>query len=97
MPTIVQTNFFAPPDQPKIYLFYICNEKHIPWASCMKILMRVFNKSHEEATIITNEILTHGEGLCGAYLYEIAETKAAIVERYAKKAKFSIECLLEEV
>jgi len=97
MPTIVQTNFFPSPDEPKIYLVYLYSEKHIPWEACMKILMRIFNRSHEEALAITDEIQTNGEGLCGAYLYDIAETKAETVERYAKKANLSLECLLEDV
>ena len=97
MPIRIQTNFFASPDEPKIYLVYLYSEKHIPWESCMKILMRIFNRSREEATAITDEIQANGEGLCGAYLYDIAETKAAIVERYARMASLSIECLLEDV
>ena len=63
----------------------------------MKILMNVFHKSREQAEAITNEILTDGEGLCGAYMFDIAETKAKTVEEQAKKEGFSLWCLVEEI
>ena len=93
----IQTNYFSQLDKPKMYLVYIINDKHLSWEFCMRIMMGVFHKSQEDASIITNEILTNGEGLCGAYLFDIAETKADTVERQAKKEKFTIQCLVEEV
>lgn len=83
--------------EPKIYLLYIIGEKHIPWEFSMRILKDVFHKTLQEASAIADEIQTDGEGICGAYIYEIAETKAHIVEREANKDGFSLQCLLEEV
>jgi ATP-dependent Clp protease adapter protein ClpS len=97
MPTKIQTNFFPDPNEPPIYLVYIRTEKHIPWGSSMKILTRIFNHTQENAKLLAQELAENGEALCGAYLYDVAETKATIVERYAKKAEFSVECLLEDV
>ena len=59
--------------------------------------MSVFHKSREKAEIITNDILTNGEGLCGVYMHEIAESKAKIVEEQAKNEGLSMWCLIEEV
>ena len=59
--------------------------------------MNVFHKSLEEAEAIADEIVTHGEGFCGGYPLEIAETKAELVEELAKKEGFSLSCLIEEV
>jgi ATP-dependent Clp protease adaptor protein ClpS len=81
----------------KIYLLTLLNEKHTSWEFCMRILTEVFHKSVEEATIITQNIQNDGEGMCGAYTFEIAETKAAIVERLAKQEQFSLHCLLEQI
>lgn len=90
-------NFFTQLDKPKIYLVYIIYDKYVSWDFCMRIMIDIFHKSYEEADAITHEILTNGEGLCGAYMFEIAETKAKYVEELAKKENFSMQCLLEEV
>ncbi|OYZ34314.1 MAG: hypothetical protein B7X89_02330 [Sulfuricurvum sp. 17-40-25] len=92
-----RTNFFPQLGKPKAYLVYIFYDKHVSWEFSIRILMSVFHKSREKAEIITNDILTHGEGLCGAYMHEIAESKAKIVEEQAKKEGFSMWCLIEEV
>ena len=92
----VQTNFSIDL-KPKVYLLYILVEKHVSWEFCMRILRDVFHKNEQEASIITDVILTDGEGLCGAYLFEIAESKAETVKELAKKEGFDIQCLLEDV
>jgi len=63
----------------------------------MRILEDVFHKNYEEADAIAQEIVTNGEGFCGGYMQEIAETKVELVEQLAKKAGFSLTCLVEEV
>ena len=84
-------------DTPSIYLLSILNDKHVSWEFCMRVLMNVFHKSLEEAEAIADEIVTNGEGFCGGYPLEIAETKAELVEELAKKEGFSLSCLIEEV
>lgn len=93
----IRTNFFPPLDKPKMYFVYILYDKHISWNFSMRILMRVFHKNRETAEAITDEILTEGEGLCGVYMFDIAETKAKLVEEQAKKEGLSMWCLIEEV
>lgn len=84
-------------EKPEMCLISIINDKHVPWEFCMKILEDVFHKSYEEAEVIAHEIVTNGEGFCGGYMEEIAETKVEIVEQLAKKEGYSITCLIEEV
>ena len=96
MPIKVQTNFTIGL-KPKIYLFYIIVEKHVSWEFCMRILHEVFHKNEKDALFITDCILNEGEGLCGAYLFEIAESKGEIVKELAKKEGFTIQCLIEDV
>jgi len=93
----IKTNFFPPVDKPKMYLVYILYDKYISWEFSMRILRDVFHKNREQAAAITDEILTDGEGLCGVYLFDVAETKAETVEEQAKKEGFSLRCLVEEV
>lgn len=84
-------------DEPEIYLVSIINDKYVSWEFCMKILMDVFHKNLEDAQAIAHEIVTNGEGFCGGYMLEIAETKAELVETQAKEEGFSLVCLVEEV
>jgi len=93
----IQTNYFPALNKPKMYLVYIIYDKYISWEFSVRVLKEVFYKGQEQAEAITNEILTDGEGLCGAYMFEIAESKAEIVEALAKKEGFSLQCLVEEV
>jgi ATP-dependent Clp protease adaptor protein ClpS len=97
MAVTVRTNILPQIDKPKMYLVFIIYEKHISWEFSMKVLMNVFHKNIEQAEFITEAILSQGEGLCGAYMLEIAETKAELVEEYAKKEGYSMRCLVEEV
>lgn len=84
-------------DKPEMCLITIINDKHVSWEFCMKILTEVFHRSYEDADTIAQEIVTNGEGFCGGYIQEIAETKAELVEQLAKKERFSLICLVEEV
>ena len=83
-------------DKPKMYFVSILNDKYVPWEFCVKTLMCVFYKNREDAEAIAHEIVTNGEGFCGGYMLDIAETKASIVEELAKKEGFSLCCLVEE-
>lgn len=83
--------------EPKVYVVSIIYDKYVSWEFCMKTLKSVFHKSHEEAQIIANDILTIGEGICGVYMHEIAESKAGLVEKLAKKEGLSMRCFIEEI
>jgi len=84
-------------DKPEMCLVSIINDKHVSWEFCMRILEEVFHKNYEDSDAIAQEIVTNGEGFCGGYIQEIADTKAELVEQLAKKAGFSLTCLVEEV
>ncbi len=96
-PLCIKPHFDMQYYKPKIHLVSILNDHYVSWEFCMRMLQDVFYKSKEDAEAITHEILTNGEGFCGGYIYEIAETKAELVEKQAKKEGFSILCLVEEV
>lgn len=82
--------------QPKIHLVTIFTDGHVAWEFCMRILTEIFYRNVEEATAITKQIQDYGEGICGGYIFEIAETKSILVQKQAKKEGFSLECLVEK-
>lgn len=84
-------------DKPKLYLVSIIYDKYVSWEFCVRVLREVFHKNNDDAQAIAHEIVTNGEGFCGGYMFEIAESKAEIVEQKAKDEGFSLSCLVEEV
>ena len=97
MPIEIKPHLNIKLNKPKMYLVSILSDKHVSWQFCMVILTTIFHKTDEEALSITEEIQTNGEGFCGVYVFEIAETKAVTVEELAHKEGFSVNCLIEEV
>ena len=96
MPKTLKSYLKIEVDTPKLYLVSILSDKHVSWEFCMKILAEVFHRDYEDADAIAHEIVTNGEGFCGGYNLEIAETKAELVEELAKKEGFALSCLIEE-
>jgi ATP-dependent Clp protease adaptor protein ClpS len=82
--------------EPKMYRVYMLNDDYTTWDFCLRIITSVFHKTLEEADDITQEIHTKGRGHCGTYTYEIAETKASIVQQQARKEGFPMKCAIEE-
>ncbi len=82
-------------DEPKQFAVFMLNDDYTTWDFCVRIITSVFHKTLMEADAITHDIHTKGRGLCGIYSYEIAETKAAIVEKQAREEGFPMRCRLE--
>lgn len=82
--------------EPKQYAVFMLNDDYTTWEFCIKIITSVFHKTPQEADAITYDIHTKGKGLCGIYVYEVAETKASIVQEEARKEGFPMRCSIEE-
>lgn len=82
--------------EPKQFAVFMLNDDYTTWEFCIRIITTVFHKSIPEADDITHDIHTRGKGLCGIYSYEIAETKASVVEKQARKEGFPMCCSIEE-
>ena len=89
-----QTDIFI--KEPPKYVVFMLNDDYATWDFCIYIITSVFHKTVQEADNITHDIHTKGKGLCGIYTYEIAETKALIVEKEARKDGFPMKCSIEE-
>lgn len=82
--------------EPKKFAVFMLNDNYTTWEFCIRIISSVFHKSIAEADSITQDIHTKGKGLCGIYTHEIAETKASLVEKQARKEGFPMLCSVEE-
>jgi len=82
--------------EPRKFAVFMLNDDYTTWEFCIRIICTVFHKTVDEADLITRDIHNKGKGLCGIYSYEIAETKAAIVQQQARKEGFPMRCSVEE-
>jgi ATP-dependent Clp protease adaptor protein ClpS len=82
--------------EPRQYAVFMLNDDYTTWEFCVRIICTVFHKNVLEADAITHDIHTKGKGLCGVYPYEIAETKASLVQQQARKEGFPMCCSVEE-
>ena len=82
--------------EPRRYRVLIHNDDYTTMEFVVDILMTVFRKTMDEATIIMLAVHEQGLGSCGVYTEEVAETKVAQVHDRARKAGFPLRCSMEE-
>ncbi len=62
----------------------------------VRTLEEIFDKGKAEAYRIMMEVHTRGRGVCGAYTFEVAETKVAAVHDLARDEGFPLRAGIEE-
>ena len=82
---------------PSIYKVIILNDDYTPMEFVVYTIQNVFKKSHDEATRIMLKIHTEGQGVCGMFPLEIAETKMKQVLNLAKEQQHPLQCIIEEI
>ncbi|MDD2888980.1 MAG: ATP-dependent Clp protease adaptor ClpS [Aliarcobacter sp.] len=82
--------------EPKKYKVFLLNDDFSTMDFVIDVLVRVFRKSVDEATVIMMNIHNKGKELCGTYTYEIASTKVAQVKTMAREKGFPLKAIMEE-
>ena len=82
---------------PSIYKVIILNDDYTPMEFVVYTIQNVFKKSHDEATRIMLKIHTEGQGGCGMFPLEIAETKMKQVLNLAKEHQHPLQCIIEKI
>ena len=82
---------------PSIYKVIILNDDYTPMEFVVYSIQNVFKKSHDEATRIMLKIHTEGQGVCGMFPLEIAETKMKQVLNLAKEHQHPLQCIIEKI
>lgn len=85
------------PKKPRMYLVVLLNDDYTPMEFVVWILRVVFHKPHDEATRLMLQVHNHGRGVCGAFTYDVARSKAAQVETLARKHEHPLQARLEAV
>jgi len=83
--------------EPPMYKVVILNDDYTPMDFVIEVLQMVFHMDESRATQIMLHVHTRGKGLCGIYSHEIAETKCAQVNDYAREHEHPLLCIVEPV
>jgi len=83
--------------KPSMYRVLLMNDDYTPMEFVVDVLMKVFNKTAEEATRIMLNVHNNGVGVCGVYTFEVAETKVSHVMNAAKRSQHPLQCTMEKV
>ena len=80
--------------KPSLYKVLLLNDDYTPMEFVVHVLERFFNKNREDATQIMLHVHRRGVGVCGVYTYEVAETKASQVTRFAREHEMPLQSSL---
>lgn len=83
-------------EEPALYRVLLLNDDYTTQQFVVGILQTVFRKSLAEAERIMLTVHYKGQGLCGLYPKQIAETKIELVHHKAKAEGFPLRCVMEE-
>lgn len=88
----------AKPDvkRPPLYSVLLLNDDYTPMDFVVDVLVRFFAMNIEKATQIMLHVHTRGRGVCGVYTREIAESKVAQVNEYARLNQHPLLCTMEQ-
>ena len=81
--------------KPAMYKVLMLNDDYTPMEFVVHVLERFFNLDRVASTRIMLEIHTRGKGVCGVFTREVAETKAAQVNAYARENQHPLLTTLE--
>ena len=71
--------------KPPLYRVIIFNDDYTPMEFVVYVLQTFFGIDRDKATQIMLAIHTHGKGVCGIFTKEVAETKSAQVNNFARE------------
>ena len=81
---------------PPMYKVVLLNDDFTPMDFVVDVIQTFFEFDHDRATQIMLHVHTRGKGVCGIFTFEIAETKVAQVNDYARRNEHPLKCALEK-
>lgn len=81
--------------RPPLYSVLLLNDDYTPMDFVVDVLTRFFALDLERATQVMLHVHTRGRGVCGVFTREIAESKVAQVNEYARMNQHPLLCTME--
>jgi ATP-dependent Clp protease adaptor protein ClpS len=79
-------------ERPKLYEVLLHNDDYTTQEFVVYVLMKFLQHDETAATQIMLHVHTKGIGVAGVYTYDIAETKANQVMRFAREHEMPLQC-----
>jgi ATP-dependent Clp protease adaptor protein ClpS len=79
-------------ERPKLYEVLLHNDDYTTQEFVVYVLMKFFHHDETAATQIMLHVHTKGIGVAGVYTYDVAETKASQVVRFAREHEMPLQC-----
>jgi len=83
--------------KPPLYRVIIFNDDYTPMEFVVYVLQTFFGIDRDKATQIMLAIHTQGKGVCGIFTKEVAETKSAQVNNFARENEHPLISEIEPV
>lgn len=83
--------------RPPMYKVVMINDDYTPMEFVVETLEVFFGMDREKATKVMLTVHTQGKATCGIYSRDVAETKAAQVNQYARDNEHPLLCEIEAV
>lgn len=83
--------------RPPMYKVIMLNDDYTPMDFVVEVLESFFGMGIEKATRIMLAVHTEGRATCGIYSKDVAETKAMMVNKYARESQHPLLCEIEVV
>ncbi|WGL17069.1 ATP-dependent Clp protease adapter ClpS [Microbulbifer bruguierae] len=81
--------------RPPMYKVVMLNDDYTPMEFVVEALELFFYVNRERATQLMLQVHTKGKAICGVYTRDIAETKAAQVNQFARDHEHPLLCEIE--
>lgn len=81
---------------PRQYKVVLLNDDFTPMEFVIEVLETFFGMDREKATRVMLHVHTRGKGVCGIFTRDVAETKVAQVNDYARSHQHPLLCSMEE-
>ncbi len=81
--------------RPPLFKVVLINDDYTPMEFVVEVLEMFFRMNREQATHVMLTVHTQGKGVCGIFTRDIAETKAAQVNQYAREHEHPLLCEIE--
>ena len=82
--------------RPSLFKVVLLNDDYTPMDFVVFLLKDIFHRTHEESIGIMLEIHHKGEGVCGVFTRDVAETKAELVITLSRRNEYPLQCRVEK-